>query len=170
MQNEGFATSNASSSNSRAPSQRHTPTGTGKESFFQTFFDSDSEDDLPDVSDVDEKITQELFHYSKVKFTSQQKQETHLLEWCKACKTLYPCLTEAVKALLHTPATSVPSERIFSASGYIARARRSKILPKNLNKFIFIKKNMKYMPDLKKEHLAQVQEMADNANREVSTD
>ena len=29
---------------------------------------------------------------------------------------------------------------------------------------------MKYMTDLKKEHLAQVQEMADDANPEVSTD
>ena len=165
LQNQSFATSNASSSNSRAPSHRHTPTGTGKESFFQNFFESDSEDDIADVSQVDEKINQELFHYNTVKFTSQQKQETHLLEWWRARKTLYPCLAEAVKALLHTPATSVPSERIFSESGYIARARRSKILPRNLNRFIFIKKNMKYIPDLKKEHL--VQEMADDANPEV---
>ena len=67
--------------------------------------------------------------------------------------------------MLHTPATSVPSERIFSEAGYIARARRSKILPRNLNKFIFIKKNMKYIPELTKEHL--VQEMADDENPEL---
>ena len=155
-------TSTARSSNSRASSQRHTP------SF--SLFDSDTEDELPDVSEMEEKIKSEPFHYSKVKYNSQQKEETHLLEWWKARKSLYPCLTEAVKALLHTPATSVPSERIFSEAGYIARARRSRILPKNLNKFVFIKRNMKYMTVLKKEHLAQVQEMADDANPEVSTD
>ena len=49
-------------------------------------------------------------------------------------------------SLLHTPATSAPSERIFSEAGYIARARRSKILPVNLNKHLFIKKNLKYVP------------------------
>ena len=114
---------------------------------------------------MDEKIKQELFHYNTVKFTSKQKKETHLLEWWRAHTTLYPCLAEAVKALLHTPATSVPSERIFSESGYIARARRSKILPKNLNKFIFIKKNMKYIPEITKEHL--VQEMADDESPEL---
>ena len=63
----------------------------------------------------------------------------------------------------------MPSERIFSEAGYIARARRSRILPKNLNKFIFIKRNMKYMTDLKKEHLAQIQEVTEDANPEVST-
>ena len=84
-------------------------------------------------------------------------------------KNLYPCLTETVKALLHTPATSVPSERIFSEAGYIARARRSRILPKNLNKFIFIKKNFKYMTDLQKEDLEQIQEVTEDANPEVCT-
>ena len=67
-------------------------------------------------------------------------------------------MSETVKALLHTPATSVPSERVFSEAGYIARARRSRILPKNVNKFIFIKKNFKYMTDLQKEDLEQIQE------------
>ena len=55
----------------------------------------------------------------------------------------------------------MPSERIFSEAGYIARARRSRILPKNLNKFIFIKKNFKYMTDLQKEDLEQIQEVTE---------
>ena len=113
LQNQTFATATPSSSNSRAPSHRNTPTGTGRQRFLESFFESDSEDDIGDAPQVDEKIKQELFHYNTVKFTSQQKQKTHLLEWWRAHKTLYPCLAEAVKALLHTPATSVPSESIF---------------------------------------------------------
>ena len=148
LQNNTFATSIPSSSHSRAPSHSHTPTG--KEKVLKSFYESDSEDDIGDLTQLDEKINQELLNYNAIKFTAKQKRETHLLEWWRAHKTLYPCLVEAVKALLHTPATSVPSERIFSESGYIARARRSKILPKNLNKFIVKKKNMKYIPDLKK--------------------
>ena len=60
-----------------------------------------------------------------------------------------------MKALLSTPATSVPSERIFSEAGYIACARCSRILPRNLNKFIFIKKNINYVPELIKQDLSQ---------------
>ena len=62
-------------------------------------------------------------------------------------KLEYPYLFKAVKATLCTPATSVPSERIFSEAGYISHARRSKILPVNLDKYLFIKRNKHYLPD-----------------------
>ena len=48
--------------------------------------------------------------------------------------------------MLCTPATSVPCERIFSEAGYISRAKRSRILPENLDKILFIKKKLKYLP------------------------
>ena len=164
LQNNTFATPIASSSHSRTSSHSHTPT-TSKENVLQSFYDDDSEDDIVDMTLLDEKINQELLNYKATKLTREQKEHTHLLTWWRDNKIQYPCLVEAVKALLHTPATSVPSERIFSEAGYIARARRSRILPRNLNKFIFIKKNMKYIPELTKEHL--VQEMADDENPEL---
>ena len=146
------------SSNSRASSQRDTPSGTRKER--HSLFDSDSDEDLPVTnSEIDKRIETELHHYSLLKFTADQKVDVHVLKWWNANKNLYPCMSETVKALLHTPATSVPSERVFSEAGYIARARRSRILPKNVNKFIFIKKNFKYMPDLQKEELEQIQQI-----------
>ena len=163
LQNNTFATPIASSSHSRAPSHSHTPTG--NEKVLKSFYDDDSKDDIADITQLDEKINQELLNYKAIKLSKEQKEDTHLLKWWRDNKIQFPCLVEAVKALLHTPATSVPSERIFSEAGYIARARRSRILPRNLNKFIFIKKNMKYIPELTKEHL--VQEMADNENPEL---
>ena len=39
------------------------------------------------------------------------------------------------------------TERIFSEAGYISHARRSKILPVNLDKYLFIKRNKHYLPD-----------------------
>ena len=51
-----------------------------------------------------------------------------------------------------TPATSVPSERIFSEAGYIARAKRSRILPKNLDKYLFIKRNKHLLPEDPKDY------------------
>ena len=49
--------------------------------------------------------------------------------------------------MLCTPATSVPSERFFSEAGYISRAKRSRILPVNLDKYLFIKRNKLYLPE-----------------------
>ena len=79
LQNQTFATSFASSSHSRAPSHRHTPTVTGKQNVLKSFYESDSEDDIGDITQLDEKINQELHNYNAIKFTAKQKRDTHLL-------------------------------------------------------------------------------------------
>ena len=61
-------------------------------------------------------------------------------------KKKLPYLYQAAMGLLHIPATSVPSEHIFSEAGYIACARRSKILQVNLDRHLFIRKNLRYVP------------------------
>ena len=48
--------------------------------------------------------------------------------------------------MLHIPATSVPAERIFSLAGHVVRLRRSKLLPTNVNKFVFLHKNLDEIP------------------------
>ena len=58
--------------------------------------------------------------------------------------------------MLCTPATSVPCERIFSEAGYISRAKRSRILPENLDKILFIKKNKQYLPTNITDFLIQI--------------
>ena len=100
---------------------------------------------------VKKKIDTEVNYYSQLAFTETENRKQKnlkliVLDWWKAQQKQFLSLYQAAKGLLHTPATSVPSERIFSEAGYIARARRSKILPVNLNKHLFIKKNMDYVP------------------------
>ncbi|MCP4350704.1 MAG: hAT transposon family protein, partial [Desulfobacterales bacterium] len=115
-----------------------------------SFFEDDfSQEDMVTTTsdDVMTKISQEVDHYARIKLTAKDKESLNLLNWWKTRKNEYPYLFKAVKALLCTPATSVPSERVFSEAGYISRARRSRILPFNLNNTLFIKKNMHYMPD-----------------------
>jgi len=53
---------------------------------------------------------------------------------------LYPLSNIAEKYAI-IPATSVPSERIFSKAGQILCARRNR-LPDNLDTLIFLSKNM----------------------------
>ena len=122
------------------------PSTSNQDSFFEDDFSQ--EDNVPTSSDdVMTKISQELEHYARISMSSLDKQNLNLLKWWKTRKNEYPYLFKAVRALLCTPATSVPSERVFSEAGYISRARRSRILPVNLNNNLFIKKNMHYMPD-----------------------
>ena len=102
-------------------------------------------DDLNDSTPLAEKIASEIRLYKSLKFTEDDKLKINVLKWWKENSKHFPFLGQAAKALLHTPATSVPSERIFSEAGYIARARRSRFIPANLNKNLFVKKNMKYI-------------------------
>ena len=113
------------------------------------FMDDYSEEDTVRTSDdVTTLISMELGQYAKIQFTREQKENVHVISLWKDRKSEYPYLFRAVKALLCTPATSVPSERVFSEAGYIARARRSRILPVHLNRYLLIKKNMSYLPPL----------------------
>ena len=127
--------------------------------------DYSEEDTVRSSDDVATMITTELEQYAKIQFKRNQKTNMNVICWWQDRKSEYPFLFKAVKALLGTPATSVPSERVFSEAGYIARARRSKILPVHLNRYLFIKKNMSYLPYKPKEYFSQQQ--SENGVREA---
>ncbi|KAK1890854.1 Zinc finger BED domain containing protein DAYSLEEPER [Dissostichus eleginoides] len=63
--------------------------------------------------------------------------------WWKHNSDRYPKLAFAAKHCLCVPATSTPSERIFSKAGYIVNKTRSSLLPENVDKLIFLAHNMK---------------------------
>ena len=106
------------------------------------------EDDIVDENSViqSDTLQNEMRHYKSLTMSAADKDKTNVLQWWKEHKALFPSLFKAAQAYLHIPATSVPSERIFSLAGYIVRARRSKILAANVNKTIFLKKNEKHIP------------------------
>ena len=64
------------------------------------------------------------------------------LEWWKVNAFRYPMLARMAKMYLSTPATSVPSERVFSTAGDIVTAQRASLKAKHVDKLIFLKKNM----------------------------
>ena len=64
------------------------------------------------------------------------------LKWWQEHSSQYPLLSLLAKACLSVPATSVPSERIFSTAGDIVNAQRSQLLPENVDMLIFLKKNI----------------------------
>ncbi len=64
------------------------------------------------------------------------------LNWWRENRSKYPLLSPLAKAYLSIPATSVPSERVFSTAGDIVTAQRSQLLPEIVDMLIFLKKNM----------------------------
>ncbi len=65
------------------------------------------------------------------------------MDWWKTNDHKYPRLAKLTKAYLSVPATSVPSERVFSTAGLIVNRLRSHLLPEHVNMLIFLNKNMK---------------------------
>ncbi|XP_030765200.1 zinc finger BED domain-containing protein 1-like [Sitophilus oryzae] len=64
------------------------------------------------------------------------------LAFWSANENLFPALFKMHKKYLCAPATSVPSERIFSKSGIITNSRRNRLSAKNLNQIIFLNTNL----------------------------
>ena len=108
----------------------------------------DFEDDVVGDSENIEiySLRNEINHFKSITMSKDDKEKCNVLQWWKANKSQFPGLFKAAVSFLHIPATSVPSERIFSLAGYVVRDRRSKMLAANVNKFIFLKKNKSHIP------------------------
>lgn len=67
------------------------------------------------------------------------------LEYFSKNKNVFPSLHELNKKYACIPATSVPSERVFSKTGQVTNNRRNRLDPNNLDKIIFL--NSHYSTD-----------------------
>ncbi|CAB1313122.1 unnamed protein product [Coregonus sp. 'balchen'] len=65
------------------------------------------------------------------------------LAWWGKHEDRYPKLARAAKYLFSIPATSAPSEQIFSQAGLIFNKTRSCLLPQNVDKLVFLSHNLK---------------------------
>lgn len=66
---------------------------------------------------------------------------TNPIEYWASQSNFNPALSELATKFLGIPATSVPSERIFSKAGQIISDRRSNLKPTNVNMLIFLNQN-----------------------------
>lgn len=64
-------------------------------------------------------------------------------QWWKSHASELPHLARIAKKFLCIPATSVPSERLFSASGHIASPLRALLKPEKVNMLTFLHFNLK---------------------------
>lgn len=64
------------------------------------------------------------------------------LIWWQANQDKYPLLAVVARYMLAIPATSVPSERVFSTAGDVVTSQRSTLNSDNVDILVFLKKNM----------------------------
>jgi hypothetical protein len=69
---------------------------------------------------------------------------TSILAWWKENEMYYPNISKLAKKYLAIPASSVPSERVFSFTGHLVNKKRARMTPSNVNMFVFLNKNMDY--------------------------
>jgi hypothetical protein len=69
-----------------------------------------------------------------------------LLQWWKQQAETFPKLSLLAQGILAVPATSSPSERVFSTVGLVLQAKCSSLAPENVNKIIFVHDNAHYLP------------------------
>ena len=87
-----------------------------------------------------ETVNREILTY---KAEPRPNTDAHPLKWWKEMEYRYPFLARLAMALMCTPATSVPSERVFSTADDIVTQNRVCLHPKHVDTLVFLKKNMK---------------------------
>ncbi|XP_077094330.1 E3 SUMO-protein ligase ZBED1-like [Siphateles boraxobius] len=93
-----------------------------------------------DHTDLKQKVKEEVHAYIAKESTSL---ESDPLDWWRSNETIFPNLAKLAKCYLAVPATSVPSERVFSKAGDIVIATRSTLTSESVDILVFLKKNLK---------------------------
>ncbi|XP_061780376.1 E3 SUMO-protein ligase ZBED1 [Nerophis lumbriciformis] len=117
------------------------PLGVKKQPSLGSFFKKQSQDDEEDASPLTErqKVENELKSYLKCLDTDS---ESDPLEWWKVYERKFPRMSQLAKGYLCIPATSTPSEIIFSTGGNIVTCTRAALKPGMVNQLVFLAQNL----------------------------
>lgn len=76
-------------------------------------------------------------------YTAEPNADLNLnpLDWWKVNQEKFPRLSQLAVKYLGIPATSVPSERVFSTASLVVNRLRSRLSPQHVDMLIFLRKN-----------------------------
>ena len=74
-------------------------------------------------------------------YLCEKTSSDNTLTWWKERESKYPRISHIAKRVLAIPATSVPSERIFSAAGLLVNKLRTRLSCDLVDNIIFLNKN-----------------------------
>ena len=82
--------------------------------------------------------------YLQVKAPSRQ---VNIFEWWKINEARFPNVAKLARSMLCVPATSTAAERVFLAAGITVSKRRSCLKPENVDRILFLNKNLPSLTD-----------------------
>ena len=102
-------------------------------------------DDVVLVATAGPKFTKaEIVENEVTRYVSEPSSTVDPLTWWRERAPTYPIISRLAKKYLAIPASSVPSERIFSLAGNIVTKKRANLKPENVDRLIFLHKNFHY--------------------------
>ncbi|XP_065138382.2 E3 SUMO-protein ligase ZBED1-like [Paramisgurnus dabryanus] len=87
----------------------------------------------------DQSIRMELTVYLQ---TTEVDSDTDPLDWWRCHQTNFPRIAKLAQQYLCIPATSAPSERVFSTGGNIVTCHRAALKPDAVDRLVFLAKNL----------------------------
>lgn len=122
-------------------------------SLFTNCGDSESRSDVSarteTVDNIEALAAKEIDHYSSEIIYNYEsagsKFDFDVLNWWHTKEKKYPLLSSLAKLYLAIPATSAPSERLFSGATNTVTDKRSRIAPETLHGVLFLRSNCDLM-------------------------
>lgn len=94
--------------------------------------------------DISALVSDEIDLYIAAKISNPNTScnyDFNVLHWWNKNKENFPMLAQLSKFILAIPASSAPSERLFSSAGNTVTDKRNRISPEVLNGVLFLKSN-----------------------------
>jgi hypothetical protein len=100
---------------------------------------SSDDDDIPLSSSSTRFLA--IHEYENFRKDKKPEDDQCTIKWWKANQSKFPNMSILARKYLSIPATSTPSERVFSAAGIICTKLRASLAPENIDMLIFLAKN-----------------------------
>ena len=86
----------------------------------------------------------EIDNYLNESITPIKPESIDVYDWWNTNQSTFPILSRVARKFLSIPATSVPSERLFSDAGNQITSKRTRLSPEVVNELLFVKRNRLY--------------------------
>ncbi len=119
----------------------------GAASFFPESSDEEMEEADVDGTALEDIVSNEIQKYQSDKGLGLQKDGGYNcpLEWWRVHCSDYPHIWKVAERILAIPATSAPSERVFSAAANIVDKKRVRLKPEKVDILVFLRGNKDFV-------------------------
>uniref|UniRef100_A0A8C5LPC9 HAT C-terminal dimerisation domain-containing protein n=1 Tax=Leptobrachium leishanense TaxID=445787 RepID=A0A8C5LPC9_9ANUR len=129
-----------------SPVSTRVPESSTSVSLLDSLFESEGSSDEDIQGQLEDDINNQVRKEVQAYFVERPlAKDGNPLIWWKGNQDKYPTLAKLSKSYLCIPATSTPSERLFSAAGNIACKKRASLGPENVDMLTFLHSNANFL-------------------------